>query len=272
MTSPATVAPGSPAYPPGLHDLEVPPTLWLLGELSDRPAVAVVGSRRATRYGLGLAEAFGAAIARAGWSTVSGLARGIDTAAHRGALRLSGHAVAVLGSGVDVCYPKENQGLYERVAATGAVLSEYPPGTPPDRWRFPERNRIIAAISQAVVVVEAAVTGGALITARLGAEMGRPVFAVPGDVDRVMSEGCNRLLRDGAHPVLGADDLIEELSLVVGPPAAKGDATHGIPAEGVALADLPDLWSLTVTESLIRLGRLEAEGKVRRLGDHVLPA
>jgi DNA processing protein len=126
-------------------------------------------------------------------------------------------------------------------------------------------------MSAAIVVVEAAVTGGALITARLGAELGRPVFVVPGDVDRISSEGCNRLIRDGAHPVLGSADLVEELSLIIGPPAAITDTAHGIPAEGVQIADLPALWSLSVTETLIKLGRLELEGKLRRLGEHVVP-
>jgi DNA processing protein len=273
VSEPVLVAPGSDAYPVGLHDLEDAPPVWVLGELGPAPGVAVVGTRRCTRYGLDLAEAFGAAISSAGWSTVSGLARGVDTAAHRGCLRLSGHAVAVLGSGVDHCYPRENKVLYDRIVASGgAIVSEYPPGTPPDRWRFPARNRLIAAMSAAVVVVEAAVTGGALITARLGAEIGRPVFAVPGDVDREMSEGCNRLIRDGAHPVLGSADLIEELSLVIGPPARVTGTDHGIPSEGVAVSELPGLWSLTVTETLVKLGRLELEGKVRRLGDFVVPA
>jgi len=267
------VSPGSDAYPVGLCDLEEPPVLWQLGTLVERSGVAVVGTRRCTRYGVDLAEAFGMAVARAGWTTVSGLARGIDTAAHRGCLRLSGHAVAVLGSGIDVCYPRENKPVYDEIVATGgAILSEYSPGTQPDRWRFPARNRILAAISSAVVVVEAAATGGALITARLGAELGRPVFAVPGDVDREMSEGCNRLIRDGAHPVFGSADLVEELSLVLGPPAPALDTEHGIPSGGVEIRDLPALWSLTVTESLIRLGRLEMEGRVRRFGDHVMPS
>lgn len=272
MSEPVVVAPDSVDYPVGLHDLETPPPVWVLGDIGQSPGVAVVGTRRCTRYGLDLATSFGAAISRAGWTTVSGLARGIDTAAHRGCLGPSGRAVAVLGSGVDHVYPRENQGLYDRIlAGGGAIISEYPPGTPPDRWRFPARNRIIAAMSSAVVVVEAAITGGALITARLGAELGRPVFAVPGDVDRQMSEGCNRLIRDGAHPVLGSADLIEELSLVIGPPARTNDTTHGIPAGGVAVGELPDLWSLTVTETLVKLGRLELEGRVRRLGDFVVP-
>lgn len=245
--------------------------MWVLGELAETKSVAVVGTRRCTRYGVDLAESFGSAIARSGWSTVSGLARGIDTAAHRGCLRTSGHAVAVLGSGIDVCYPKENEGLYKRILDLGgAIVSEYPEGTPPDRWRFPARNRLIAAMSNAVVVVEAAVTGGALITARLAAEIGRPVFAVPGDVDRTASEGCNRLIRDGAFPVLGPSDLIEELSLILGPPA-KGNRSL-VPVDGVLISDLPELWGLTVTETLVKLGRLEVEGQVRRQGDLIVPA
>lgn len=273
MTALVRLEPGLAGYPAGLHDLEDPPRLWLRGTLGEAPGIAVVGTRRCTRYGVDLAESFGAVIARAGWSTVSGLARGIDTAAHRGCLRVSGHAVAVLGSGIDVCYPKENKPIYDEIVESdGAIISEYAPGTPPDRWRFPARNRIIAAISAAIVVVEAAATGGALITARLGAEIGRPVFVVPGDVDRVMSEGCNRLIRDGAHPVLGSADLLDELGLVVGPPVSLFDTSHGIPAEGVPVGDLPEIWSLTVTESLVKLGKLELEGKVKRLGDYIVPA
>jgi DNA processing protein len=272
VTEPQLIEPDAATYPVGLHDLEEPPPIWIIGALGTAPGVAVVGTRRCTRYGVDLAESFGAAIGRAGWTTVSGLARGIDTAAHRGCLRLSGHAVAVLGSGVDHCYPRENRPVYDEIVATGgAIVSEYPPGTPPDRWRFPARNRIIAAVSAAVVVVEAAATGGALITARLGAELGRPVFAVPGDVDRVTSEGCNRLIRDGAHPVLGSADLLEELGLIIGPPATASDTSHGIPSEGVPINELPALWAMTVTESLVKLGRLELEGKVKRLGEYVVP-
>lgn len=272
VTAPTTIAPDEDGYPTGLLDLEDPPPIWVLGRLAEPPGIAVVGTRRCTRYGVDLAESFGAVLARAGWTTVSGLARGIDTAAHRGCLRLSGHAVAVLGSGIDYCYPAENRPIYDQILELGgAIVSEYPPGTPPDRWRFPARNRLIAAVSAAVVVVEAAATGGALITARLGAELGRPVFVVPGDVDRVMSEGCNRLIRDGAHPVLGSSDLLEELSLVVGPPATAIDGDHGIPSEGVPINELPSLWSLTVSEALVKLGRLEMEGKVRRMGEFVVP-
>lgn len=269
------IDPSHELYPVGLNDLEEPPQLYLAGTIDERPGIAVVGSRRCTRYGLTLAEGFGRVIAKSGWSVVSGLARGIDTAAHQGCLRFGGHAVAVLGSGIDVCYPRENQAVYDKILRQGgAVLSEYPPGTPPDRWRFPARNRIIAAISAAVVVVEASRTGGALITARLAAELGRPVFVVPGDVDRPASEGCNRLIRDGAHPVLGDDDLVEELALILGPPirAAEGNAIDGIPVTGVPLEDLPDIWGLDLSQTLVRVGRLELEGRIRRSGDTVLPA
>lgn len=232
-----------------------------------------MGTRRCTRYGVGLAESFGAAIASAGWTVVSGLARGIDAAAHRGCLARGGHAVAVLGSGVDVCYPRENRPIFERIHATGgAIVSEYPPGTPPDRWRFPARNRIIAAMSAAVVVVEANETGGALITARLGAEMGRPVFVVPGDVDRPASIGCNRLIKDGAHPVLGVEDMVAELELILGPaPNSPSRENLGIPEAGAELDDLPDLWGLSPGEALVRLGKLELAGQLRREGATIYP-
>jgi DNA processing protein len=272
VTDPVRLGPGDTHYPQGLLDLEEPPEVWMRGEPGHRPGIAVVGTRRCTRYGVDLADGFGRIIARSGWTTVSGLARGIDTAAHRGCLRVNGHAIAVLGSGIDVCYPPENRPVYDSILEFGgAIVSEYSPGTPPDRWRFPARNRLIAAMSAAVVVVEAAVTGGALITARLGAEMGRPVFVVPGDVDREMSEGCNRLIRDGAHPVLGVADLVEELSLVVGPPRSRLAGDGDIPVGGVHVGELPDLWQLTVVETLVKLGRLEMEGKVRRQGDLIVP-
>lgn len=270
---PSRLGSSHPHYPAGLTDLEQRPDLYLLGRMSDRPRIAIVGTRRATTYGFELAAAFGSACANAGWTVVSGLAWGIDAQAHRGCLAGAGHGVAVLGSGVDVCYPRRNRGLYERLLETGgAVLSEYPPGTPPDRWRFPARNRIIAAMSGAVVVVEAAERGGALITARLAAEIGRPVFVVPGDVDRPTSKGCNLLIRDGAHPVLGVDDLITEASFVLGPPARAGSDGRPVPDEGIDVEDLPGHWGVPVGEALVELGLLEAAGAVRRHGQRVTPA
>ncbi len=178
------------------------------------PTIAIVGSRASTTYGLELAFAYGVAAARQGWVVVSGLARGIDGAAHRGALHGDGGAIGVLGCGIDVAYPREHALLIDDVADRGLLLSEYPPGTRPDAWRFPTRNRIIAGLADVVLVVEASERGGALITARVALDYGIPVYAVPGDIDRVTSRGCNALIRDGAFPILGADDLREVLGLV----------------------------------------------------------
>lgn len=267
-----SIEPASDRFPVGLLALEHPPPIFVLGALGEAPAVAVVGTRRCTRYGMDIAVGLGRAIGEAGWTVVSGLARGIDVAAHRGCLDVGGHAVAILGSGVDVCYPKENQEIYQSILdARGAIVSEYPPGTRPDRWRFPARNRLIAAIADVVVVVEAAKTGGALITARIGAEIGRPVFAVPGDLGRPASEGCNMLIRDGAHPVLGVEDLIEDLSLIIGPPQPRAPDPPAIPMRGMTVDELAGHWSLDPAATLARIGELEVEGVVRRSGDRVVP-
>ncbi|MDX1469145.1 MAG: DNA-processing protein DprA, partial [Acidimicrobiia bacterium] len=156
----------------------------------------------------------------------------------------------------------------------GALISEYPPGTPPDRWRFPARNRLIAAMSAAVVVVEAAESGGALITARLGAEIGRAVMAVPGDIDRPASVGANRLIRDGAIPVLGPGDLIEALSLIVGPPprTPETDTPAGeIPSGGIGIEELGRMWGIGMAEVLARVGKMEVEGVLSIDGDRVIP-
>lgn len=209
---------GDPLYPAHLDRFEdAPDLLFVCGDLTQAPGVAIVGTRRCTAYGLELAEAYGRAVAETGWPVVSGLARGIDGAAHRGMVQAAGRGVAVLGCGIDVTYPREHRRLGEQVLELGgAIVSEYPPGSRPDPWRFPPRNRIIAGLSAAVVVVEAGMTGGALITAVKAAEYGIPVFAMPGDVDRATSEGTNRLIRDGAFPVFDPEDLVEELDLVYG--------------------------------------------------------
>ncbi len=237
------------------------PGLFVRGELTGEPGVAVVGSRRATRYGLGIARAIGRRLAGAGRVVVSGLARGIDGSAHRGTVEAGGVGVAVLGSGVDVWYPVEHRRLGESLlAAGGAVVSEYPPGTAPAPWRFPCRNRLIVGLSAAVIVVEAAARSGALITAREALERGRDVYVVPGDIDRPTSAGCNRLIQDGAHPICSLDDLDELLDLTLGPPAPELSVLVG-PA-GRAVEDL-----LAEAEDpqarLAELGRLEAAGKIR---------
>ncbi len=259
--------------PEALATLPDAPDAWFQrGDLRAGPAVAVVGTRRCSGYGRTLARAFGSAVAAAGWTLVSGLARGVDGAAHRGTVDGAGRGVAVLGCGLDVCYPAEHRPLAEALLGQGgAVVSEYPPGTPPEGWRFPPRNRIISGLADVVVVVEAARTGGALITANAALDQGRPVFAVPGDVDRPASEGCNLLIRDGALPILGADDLVEALSLVVGPPTAQAAAPPDgllalIKAPGRTLDELAEALGVAAAEVAGQVARLEAAGQVRREG------
>jgi DNA processing protein len=201
-------------YPSRLAEIpDAPATLHVRGRLLDEDAlaVAIVGSRRATTYGLEVAETLAADLAARGVTIVSGLARGIDSAAHRGALRVGGRTLAVLGSGVDVIYPPENRRLAVEVAERGALLSQFAPGTPPLPQNFPIRNQVIAAMSLAVVVVEAAERSGSLITARLAAELGREVLAVPGRITTPESRGANRLIQDGAHLALGWEDVVAVL-------------------------------------------------------------
>ncbi len=191
---------GDKAYPQVLTQLvDPPPVLYGLGDLSllQQPALAVVGSRAASSYGLRMAGAIGSKLAGAGVVVVSGLAAGVDAAAHRGALSAGG-TIAVLGCGLDRVYPRQNRELYKDIAAKGLLLSEYPLGTTPDAFRFPARNRIIAGISRGVVVVEAAKRSGALITAQIALDHGREIFAVPGQMDSCKSEGCHLLIRSGA--------------------------------------------------------------------------
>lgn len=207
---------GDDDYPDRLARYEGHPR-WLFtrGAAGACPTIGVIGTRTCTAYGLELAEMYGRVAAQQGWSVVSGLARGIDGAAHRGAVAVEGHCHAVLGSGVDIVYPASHRGLYaEILSAGGMISSEYPPGTPPEAWRFPTRNRIIAGCSDVLLVVEAGVKGGALITARIALDYGVPVYAVPGDVDRLSSVGTNLLIRDGAFPVLGPEDLSQVLDLL----------------------------------------------------------
>lgn len=215
---------GQPGYPERLHHLTDPPILvFARGNLGllDRPVVAVVGTRAHSEYGGDVASSLAAGLGRAGVVVVSGLARGIDARAHQGALATG--TVAVLGTGVDVVYPKSNARLHDRIAARGLLLSEFLPGEGPTGGYFPRRNRLIAALALGVVVVEAPIRSGALITARHAADLGREVMAVPGRVDRRTSVGTNALLRDGAGLVTGAEDVLHELGLPVPEPEGKGD-------------------------------------------------
>jgi DNA processing protein len=203
---------GEPGWPVRLEHLDAPPAaLWLRGTLPppDRPCVAVVGARRATPGGLFIASDIAVALAAAGITVLSGMARGIDAAAHRGALRGTGCTVAVLGCGIDVCYPAEHRELRDQIAARGCVISEDGGTEPPIGWRFPKRNRLIAALAEAVIVVEATVKSGALSTARWAADLGREVLAVPGSIRSPGSLGPNLLIRDGVRPFLDIGDLFE---------------------------------------------------------------
>jgi DNA processing protein len=238
------------------------------GPLPAEPGVAIVGTRKATSYGLKAARRFGEAVGDAGWPVVSGLARGIDGAAHVGCLEAGGTAVAVLGCGVDVAYPPEHRQLADRIIATGgSIVSEYPPGSPPDAWRFPPRNRIISGLSKVVVIVEAGVTGGALITAARALDQGRLVLAVPGDLDRETSRGCNMLIRDGAHPVLDVDDLITSLSFALGPPPRRprGDddpILELLVGNPMSVEEIAEQIGCPAGDALRRVTRLELAGEV----------
>lgn len=204
---------GQPGWPEGLAELWDPPlALYAEGPSTpDRRAVALVGTRRSTPYGEGMARSMAADLARAGWWVVSGLALGIDQAAHEGALEGGGRTAAVLGHGLDQTHPREARALRRRIAETGAVLSEFPLGRPPDRQSFPQRNRLVAALCRAVVVVETDLGGGSQITARFAGDLGRTLCAVPGRADSPASRGCHALIRDGATLVTGADQVLEEL-------------------------------------------------------------
>ncbi|MDR2674768.1 MAG: DNA-processing protein DprA [Opitutaceae bacterium] len=231
-------------YPKPLRELhDRPAGLYRKGRYDfGRPAIAMVGTRRTTLYGQAVAKKFAAELARLGFCVVSGLARGIDTAAHEGALSTGGKTVAVLGCGIDIVYPPENLELYRRVMETGAVVSEFPFGRRADRQTFAMRNRIIAGMCEAVIVVESDVNGGSMITARFAGEQGRHVFAVPGRIDQATSRGCHQLIRDGATLLTSVDDILDELSYLEGlrpkpiPPKA-GDAA-GAAAAGVDAAGL----------------------------------
>ena len=216
-------------YPRLLKEINDPPIgLYRKGGyLFGQPCIAVVGSRRTTLYGQAVARKLGAQLAQLGFCVVSGLARGIDTAAHEGALSVGGKTVAVLGCGIDIVYPPENLDLYRRIAETGAVLSEFPFGRKADKQTFPMRNRVVSGISEGVVVVESDTQGGAMITARFAGEQGRLIFAVPGRIDQPTSQGCHQLIRDGATLLMGVDDILSELNYLDGLRPRTASLTEG---------------------------------------------
>lgn len=204
-------------YPRALLELgHAPPALFHLGrrELLARPAFAIVGSRNATAQGRETAREFAHALAGAGLTIVSGLAVGIDAAAHEGALDTDASTLAVVGTGLDRVYPARNRELAMRIAGSGGIVSEYLPGTPPRKEHFPQRNRLISGLSRGVLVVEATLSSGSLITARLAGDQGRDVFAIPGSIHSPFAKGCHKLIREGAKLVESANDILDELSML----------------------------------------------------------
>jgi DNA processing protein len=257
-------------YPGALSDLTDAPAVLFstssapLGGGEPEPVVAIVGTRAASPYGLEVAHSLGRGLAAAGVTVVSGLALGIDAAAHRGCLDGGGHTVAVLACGVDLPYPRRHRRLYERIVERGSVVSELPPGQRPFRWSFPARNRIMAALADMVVLVEAADPSGTLITAEFARDLGRGVGAVPGRITARMAEGTNGLLRDGAIPVTSVSDVLDELFGAGVRPAAptgkplQGDLRRVLDAveAGAAAGEIARAAGLSAAEVRASLARL----------------
>jgi DNA processing protein len=279
----AVVCLHSPHYPPLLHDLPDPPAVLFgagrsetLVLLAEDPAVTVVGTRRASPYGTEVAYALGRGLGASGIPVVSGLALGIDGTAHRGCLDGGGVPVAVVAGGPDVVYPRRHRSLHERVREAGLVLSELPPGTEPYRWSFPARNRIMAGLARMTLVVEAADPSGSLITAEFAKDLGRCVAAVPGRVTSSLARGTNNLLKDGATPISGTEDVLDELFGVgvrSAPPArpprpARMDPVLRSVLEATEIHDsvegVAEATGGSIAETRAAMGRLEAEGYLVR--------
>ncbi len=262
------------SYPASLMAItDPPPALWASGNLASLTsrAVAIVGSRAGSPYALAVAERLAGDLASRGVTVVSGLARGVDSAAHRGAVAAGGPTVAVLGCGADVIYPAEHRTLARDIERDGAIVSELAPGTPPKKQFFPLRNRIISGLARAVVIVEAGETSGSLITARCALEQGRDVLAVPGNVLAGRNRGGHALIRDGAKIVEAADDILEELGLPsagAGRPGGPEDPVlAGLPAgEPCDLDAIAERTGLLPARLLPRLFELELAGLIRRAG------
>lgn len=274
-----------PRFPPQLKEIPyAPPFLLVRGTLTpeDYLAVALVGTRGASYYGLKTCRRLARALAARGWTVVSGLARGIDTAAHQGALEGGGRTLAVLGCGLDVVYPPENRELYQKIPEQGALISEFPPGTPPEGKNFPIRNRLISGLALGVVVVEAGARSGTAITVQYALDQGREVMAVPGPVDSPTSVGPHRLIQQGAKLVGEVEDILQELpgAVTVRPPDAAGRVTETLrptrPAaddpllpflgsEPMQLEELVQASRLPAAEVMSRLTLLELQGLIREL-------
>ena len=277
----AVVALGEAHYPPLLLQTADPPLLLFLegrAELLSRPSIAIVGSRSATAQGLDNARRMAAECSRRGYTVVSGLAAGIDGAAHEGGLAADGSTVAVVGTGLDRVYPASHHALAQRIAAQGLLLSEFPLGTPPLAQNFPMRNRIIAGLSLGTLVVEAALRSGSLITARLAGEMGREVFAMPGSIHAQQARGCHALIKQGAKLVESIDDVLEEFTGHTPPvsparpdppdeaaPPAPDPLLHALGHDPVTLDTLVARTGWSAAELNVRLLELELDQQVSRL-------
>ncbi|MDY7039958.1 MAG: DNA-processing protein DprA, partial [Chloroflexota bacterium] len=267
-------------YPAALRSIyHPPPVLYVRGDLcpEDEWAVAVVGTRRATAYGKEAARVLAGDLARNGVTVISGLARGIDAWAHQAALEAGGRTIAVLGCGVDRVYPPEHRKLSEAIIAHGALVGEYALGTPPEGRNFPPRNRIISGLALGVVVIEAGAGSGALITADYAADQGREVFAVPGNIFNRSSEGCNALIRDGAHPVSNVNDVLEVLNLTMVSQHAEVRAVvpeneteacllSYVTAEPIHVDELGRRSGLPIAQVSSTLALMELKGMVRQVG------
>jgi DNA processing protein len=248
-------------FPELLRQIPGPPTLlYVVGDKDalHLPALAVVGSRNPTRGGIQNAYNFSNYLARSGFCIVSGLAQGIDTAAHKGALDAGAKTVAFLGHGIDRVYPAENRDLAHRIAEHGALCSEYPLGSPPRGEHFPQRNRLISGLSLGTLVIEAAKRSGSLISARLASEQGREIFAIPGSIHNPLSRGCHQLIKQGAKLVESADDIVSELAPLVGHLMQNADKRYD-PASADQLAEHS---GLTIDQVSSMLLILELEGKI----------
>ncbi len=261
-------------YPVALNQINDPPLgLFVKGALEPRPTVAIVGSRRATPYGIQVSRTLAENVARVGGTVISGMARGVDAAAHEGALSVGGKTWAVWGCGPDTIYPPEHAGLAEKIGETGALLTEYLPGASPRRHHFPERNRIVAGLASVVVVVEAAARSGALSTARQALDEGRDVMAVPGSIFSEVSVGPNGLLRAGALPVTCAGDLLEALGLDGETPGMAGpdiEMTHLELGEAVTADEWAQRIGKTVDIVQARLVEMEIRGMIERGADGLI--
>ena len=271
------------AYPEHLREIpRAPEKLYYIGNIGliEHPLIAIVGTRRCSTYGKWAAEGIASRVAACGISVVSGMAEGIDSAAHRWCIKAGTPTVAVLGTGIDICFPKSNLQLYRRIAEDGLILSEYPPGQPGAPWMFPERNRIISGLSKSVVVVEGTPKSGSMITARLALEQGRDVYAVPGNINQPGSAGVNKLISDGACPILDIDSAAQTLGLSgarklkrIAALCDEEKLVLGTVIEdpGADLGAIAFRTGLSISETLAYLGSLELKELVRSSGQRWYP-